>query len=32
MARSGIERYARENGALEIDEKILDAARAFFGM
>ena len=32
MARTGIERYAREQGAFEIDEKILDAARAFFGM
>jgi hypothetical protein len=32
MARTGIERYARENGALEIDERILDAAREFFGM
>ena len=32
MARTGIERYAREQGAIEIDEKILDAAREFFGM
>jgi hypothetical protein len=32
MARSGIERFARENGALEVDEKVLDAAREFFGM
>ena len=32
MARTGIERFARENGALEVDEKILDAAREFFGM
>ena len=32
MARTGIERFARENGSLEIDEKILDAAREFFGM
>lgn len=32
MARIGIERFARERGALEIDEKILDAAREFFGM
>jgi hypothetical protein len=32
MARAGIERFARENGALEVDEKILDAAREFFGM
>jgi hypothetical protein len=32
MARTGIERYARENGVFEVDEKILDAAREFFGM
>ena len=32
MARTGIEKFARENGASEIDEKILDAAREFFGM
>jgi hypothetical protein len=32
MARTGIERFAREHGALEVDEKILDAAREFFGM
>ena len=32
MARTGIERFARERGALEVDEKILDAARHFFGM
>ncbi|PYR75545.1 MAG: protochlorophyllide oxidoreductase [Acidobacteria bacterium] len=32
MARAGIERYARDNGCLEVDEKILDAARDFFGM
>ena len=32
MARTGIEKFARERGALEIDEKILDAARDFFGM
>ena len=32
MARTGIEQYARERGALEIDEQILDAAREFFGM
>ena len=31
-ARTGIERFARERGALEVDEKILDAAREFFGM
>jgi hypothetical protein len=32
MARTGVERFARERGALEVDEKILDAAREFFGM
>lgn len=32
MARSGIERFARERGSLEVDEKMLDAAREFFGM
>jgi hypothetical protein len=32
MARTGIERFARENGAVEIDEQVLDAARDFFGM
>jgi hypothetical protein len=32
MARTGIERFARENGALEVDENVLDAAREFFGM
>lgn len=32
MARTGIERFARERGAVEVDEKILDAAREFFGM
>lgn len=32
MARSGIERFARERGAVEIDDTILDAARDFFGM
>jgi hypothetical protein len=32
MARTGIERFAREKGALEVDEQILDAARDFFGM
>jgi len=32
MARTGIERFARERGTLEVDEKILDAARDFFGM
>jgi len=32
MARTGIEGFARERGALEVDEQILDAARDFFGM
>jgi proto-chlorophyllide reductase subunit len=32
MAKAGIERYARDHGCLEVDEKILEAAREFFGM
>ncbi|MDQ3346928.1 MAG: PCP reductase family protein [Acidobacteriota bacterium] len=32
MARTGIEKFAQEKGALEVDEQILDAARDFFGM
>ena len=32
MAKTGIERFAREHGSVEVDEKILDAARDFFGM
>lgn len=32
MARAGIERFALERGVAEVDEKILDAAREFFGM
>ena len=32
MARTGIERFARERGAVEVDEKMLDEARDFFGM
>jgi hypothetical protein len=32
MARTGIERFAREKGALEVDEGLLDQARDFFGM
>ena len=32
MAKTGIERFARERGALEVDETILDAAKDFFGM
>ena len=32
MARVGIEKFARDRGSLEVDEKILDAAKDFFGM
>jgi hypothetical protein len=32
MARTGIEKFARDKGAVEVDETILDAAREFFGM
>jgi hypothetical protein len=32
MARTGIEQFARDRGATEVDEQILDAARDFFGM
>jgi hypothetical protein len=32
MARVGIENFARERGAVEVDEEILDAAKEFFGM
>ena len=32
MARTGIERFAQERGALVVDEEILDAARDHFGM
>ena len=32
MAKTGIERFARERGANEVDEQILDAAKEFFGM
>ena len=32
MARTGIEKFARDKGSLEVDEKILDAAKDFFGM
>jgi hypothetical protein len=32
MARAGIEQFARDNGAAEVDDAILDAAREFFGM
>ena len=32
MAKTGIETFARERGAGEVNEEILDAAREFFGM
>jgi hypothetical protein len=32
MAKAGIEKFAAEHGAAEVDEQILDAAREFFGM
>jgi hypothetical protein len=32
MARTGIERFAAERGAVEVDETVLDAAREFYGM
>jgi hypothetical protein len=32
MARIGIEKFALEKGAREVDDEILDAAREFFGM
>jgi hypothetical protein len=32
MARTGIEKFARDKGALEVNEQILDEARDFFGM
>jgi hypothetical protein len=32
MARAGIERYARDQGAHEVDEHVLDRAKSFFGM
>ena len=32
MAKTGIEKFAREKGLLEVNEQILDEARAFFGM
>lgn len=32
MARQGIEHYARSSGYAEIDERVLDEARARFGM
>jgi len=32
MARTGIERYARDRGCVRVDEAMLDEARAHFGM
>ena len=32
MARTGIEKFARDKGTHEVDEAILDSARDFFGM
>jgi len=32
MVRTGIERFARDNGYAEVDEKVLDEAKSFFGM
>jgi hypothetical protein len=32
MARTGIDRYARERGYVTVDERVLDEARDFFGM
>ena len=32
MAKTGIEKFARDKGSLEVDERILDEARDFFGM
>jgi hypothetical protein len=32
MARTGIEKFAQDRGAAEVDETLLDAAREFFGM
>ena len=32
MAKTGIERFAQERGYSEVDEKMLDDARDFFGM
>jgi hypothetical protein len=32
MARTGIERFARESGAAEVNEAVLDQARDFFAM
>jgi len=32
MAKTGIEKYARDNGYAEVDAKVLDEARSHFGM
>ena len=32
MAKTGIEKFAQERGSSEVNEKILDEAREFFGM
>ena len=32
MAKTGIEKFALDKGTAEVDEKILDEARDFFGM
>jgi len=32
MAKTGIERFAREKGFDEVDERVLDEAKQFFGM
>lgn len=32
MAKTGIEKYARDKGLAEVDEGLLDEAREFFGM
>ncbi len=32
MARTGIEKFARERGVAEVDETLLDQAKDFFGM
>lgn len=32
MVRSGIEKFAREQGQRKVDETVLEAARALFGM
>lgn len=32
MAKTGIEKYAKDQGYAEVDEKVLDEARSHFGM